>query len=161
MFNYFQKELGVQLHSEPVDREFNGKRFFIGHGDGLGPGDYSYKLLKKIFTSKVCQWLFARIHPNLGVGLAHAWSQKSRLVQDKKEQFLGEANEWLAIYAKEKLTQSHYDYFIFGHRHIPLNIDLGNNSRYINLGEWIHANTYACFDGQELSLLTFNENEKA
>ena len=90
MFTYFQKELGVQLHSAPVEREFNGKRFFIGHGDGLGPGDYNYKLLKKIFTSKVCQWLFARIHPNLGVGLAHAWSQKSRLVHDKKEQFLGE-----------------------------------------------------------------------
>jgi UDP-2,3-diacylglucosamine hydrolase len=161
MFTYFQKELGVQLHSAPVEREFNGKRFFIGHGDGLGPGDYNYKLLKKIFTSKVCQWLFARIHPNLGVGLAHAWSQKSRLVHDKKEQFLGEENEWLAIYAKEKLKHTHYDYFIFGHRHIPLNIDLGNNSRYINLGEWIHSNSYACFDGQELSLLTFNENEKA
>jgi UDP-2,3-diacylglucosamine hydrolase len=161
MFTYFQKELGVQLHSEPVEREFNGKRFFIGHGDGLGPGDYNYKLLKKVFTSKVCQWLFARIHPNLGIGLAHAWSQKSRLVHDKKEQFLGEENEWLAIYAKEKLKHSHYDYFIFGHRHIPLNIDLGNNSKYINLGEWIHSNTYACFDGKELSLLTFNENEKA
>ena len=88
MFTYFQKELGVQLHSEPIEREFNGKRFFIGHGDGLGPGDYNYKLLKKVFTSKVCQWLFARIHPNLGIGLAHAWSQKSRLVHDKKEQFL-------------------------------------------------------------------------
>ena len=74
MFTYFQKELGVQLHSEPIEREFNGKRFFIGHGDGLGPGDYNYKLLKKVFTSKVCQWLFARIHPNLGIGLAHAWS---------------------------------------------------------------------------------------
>ena len=82
-------------------------------------------------------------------------------MHDKKEQFLGEENEWLAIYAKEKLKHSHYDYFIFGHRHIPLNIDLGNNSKYINLGEWIHSNTYACFDGKELSLLTFNENEKA
>ncbi len=157
MFNYFQKELGVELHSDPIERIFNGKKFLIGHGDGLGPGDYSYKFLKQIFTSKVCQWLFARIHPNFGVGLAHAWSQRSRVVHDKKEKFLGEENEWLAIYAKEQLKKTHFDYFIFGHRHLPLNIDLTNESKYVNLGEWIHASTYACFDGQALSLLTFQD----
>jgi UDP-2,3-diacylglucosamine hydrolase len=157
MFNYFQKELGVELHSEPIERIFNGKKFLIGHGDGLGPGDYSYKFLKQIFTSKVCQWLFARIHPNFGVGLAHAWSQRSRVVHDKKEKFLGEENEWLAIYAKEQLKKTHFDYFIFGHRHLPLNIDLTNECKYVNLGEWIHACTYVCFDGQALSLLTFQD----
>ncbi|MEY2799725.1 MAG: hypothetical protein RI934_713 [Bacteroidota bacterium] len=157
MFNYFQKELGIELHSEPIERIFNGKKFLIGHGDGLGPGDYSYKFLKQIFTSKVCQWLFARIHPNFGVGLAHAWSQRSRVVHDKKEKFLGEENEWLAIYAKEQLEKTQFDYFIFGHRHLPLNIDLTNESKYVNLGEWIHACTYACFDGQVLSLLTFQD----
>lgn len=142
MFDYFEKELGVKIYRDNIVREYFGKKIMIGHGDGLGPGDYSYKFLKKVFASKFCQWLFARIHPNLGMWVADKWSRSSRLANDSKEQFLGEENEWLAIYCKEQLQREHYDLFIFGHRHLPLDIRLTEQSRYINLGEWVHHRTY-------------------
>jgi len=157
MFDYFPKELGVTLYREPIVREYNGKTFFLGHGDGLGPGDNGYKFIKKVFANPVCQWLFARLHPNFAMGMAHYWSKKSRLANGiSDEKFTGEENEWLIVYTKEVLKKQHYDYFIFGHRHLPLDIDLGN-SRYINLGEWIKYNTYAVFDGINLELKRFDK----
>jgi UDP-2,3-diacylglucosamine hydrolase len=156
MFDYLPKEIGVELHRDPVVKEYNGKKFFIGHGDGLGPGDHGYKFIKKVFRNKFCQWAFARLHPNFGIGLANYFSGKSRLANaGSDKEFLGEENEWLAIYAKEKLKQQHYDYFVFGHRHYPMDLEVGTNSRYINLGEWVSDFTYAVFDGSELSLEEF------
>jgi UDP-2,3-diacylglucosamine hydrolase len=153
MFDYLSKELGVTIHRKPITKEYNGKKFFLGHGDGLGPGDKGYKFIKKIFANKFCQWLFARIHPNLGMGIGNFWSQKSRLSNGSEdEKFNGEENEWLVVYAKEVLQKEHFDYFIFGHRHLPLNIKLSENSRYVNLGEWVHYNSYAVFDGTNLEL---------
>ncbi len=153
MFGYLEKELGVTVHKNPITREYYGKKFYLGHGDGLGPGDNGYKFIKRIFTSSTCQWLFARIHPNFGAGIASFWSKKSRASNaPKDEQFKGEENEWLALYAKEILQKEHFDYFIFGHRHLPLDIKLSEKSRYINLGEWINYNTYAVFDGENLEL---------
>jgi UDP-2,3-diacylglucosamine hydrolase len=153
MFDYLEKELGVTIHRNPITKEYNGKKFYLGHGDGLGPGDYGYKFIKKIFTSPVNQWLFARIHPNFGIGMAHFWSRKSRASNaPKDEQFKGEEHEWLAVYCREVLQKEHFDYFIFGHRHLPLDIQLDEKSRYINLGEWINHNTYAVFDGEKLEL---------
>lgn len=157
IFDYLPKELGVKLYREPIVREWNGKKFYIGHGDGLGPGDRGYKFLKKIFASPICQWLFERLHPNFGIWLADLSSKKSRAATGSDdEKFLGEENEWLAIYAKAYLQKEHIDYFIFGHRHLPLEIKLGENSTYINLGEWINYTTYAVFDGEKLKLETFN-----
>jgi UDP-2,3-diacylglucosamine hydrolase len=157
MFDYFPKELGITLYREPIVREYNGKTFFLGHGDGLGPGDKGYKFIKKVFANPLCQWLFARLHPNFGMGMALYWSQKSRLANGiSDEKFTGEENEWLIVYAKEVLKQKHYDYFIFGHRHLPLDIKL-EESRYINLGEWIKYNTYAVFDGIDLELKRFEK----
>lgn len=157
MFDYLPKELGVTLYREPIKREFNGKKFLIGHGDGLGPGDNGYKFIKKVFANRLSQWLFARLHPNLGIGLADYWSGKSRKAnRGEDEKFLGEENEWLAIYCKEYLKQEHMDYFIFGHRHLPLDLRVGENSRYINLGEWINYNSYAVFDGKELKLTSYD-----
>ena len=157
MFDYFKKELGVQIISDELILERNGKRFFLHHGDGLGPGDANYKFLKKIFRSNFCQWLFARIHPNLGVGIATKWSMQSRLQNNKKEEFTDIAKEWLVSYSKELLLQEHFDFLIFGHRHLPLEIQLGS-SKYINLGEWINFNSYAVFDGQELELRYFEKH---
>ncbi len=157
MFDYFENELGVKIYRDNITREHFGYKVFIGHGDGLGPGDYSYKFLKKVFASKLCQWLFARIHPNLGIWIADKWSRSSRISNDSKEQFLGEEKEWLAIYAKEVLAKEHFDYFIFGHRHLPLNIQLKENSRYINLGEWVHHQTYARWNEHGIELLTFEK----
>lgn len=154
MFDYFPKELGIKIISDELILERDGKKFYLHHGDGLGPGDSKYKLLKKIFRSNFCQWLFARIHPNLGIGIATKWSMSSRLQNNKKEEFKDISDEWLVSYSKELLQSEYYDYLIFGHRHLPLDIQLGS-SRYINLGEWINFNSYAVFDGKNLELKYF------
>lgn len=159
MKNYFQKELNIPVYYEPVPFEFYGKKFLIGHGDGLGPGDHGYKFIKKIFRNKACQWLFGILPPNIGIGLADYFSRKSRVKTGTKDEvFMGEDEEWLVIYCKEQLLLRHYDYFIFGHRHLPLNIELNEKSRYINLGDWIKYDSYAVFDGNELSLKYYNDN---
>jgi len=153
IFDYIPKELGVKLYRGNVTREFNGKKFLIGHGDGLGPGDHGYKFIKKVFANKLCQWAFERLHPNFGLGIGNYWSGKSRKVNAvNDEKFLGEENEWLAIYCREYLEKEHVDYFVFGHRHLPLEIKLNEKSTYFNLGEWINYNSYAVFDGEKLEL---------
>jgi len=157
MFDYFVKELGIQIISDELVLERNGKKFYLHHGDGLGPGDAKYKILKKIFRSGFCQWLFARIHPNLGVGIARKWSKQSRLQSKQKEEFTDIDKEWLVSYSKELLLKEHFDYLIFGHRHLPLDIQLGD-SRYINLGEWMNFNSYAVFDGENLELRYFKKH---
>ncbi len=157
MFGYLEQELGATIISDELELNLNGKSFYIHHGDGLGPGDHNYKFLKKIFRSKACQWLFARLHPNLGIGIAQRWSKHSRAASSAEEKFLGEENEWLIQYGKELLTKKHYDYLIFGHRHFPYNIKLGNNTQIINLGEWINYLTYAVWDGEELRLMNYEK----
>ncbi len=156
MFDYFKKELHATIISDELIIERNGKRFYLHHGDGLGPGDTKYKLLKKIFRSNTCQWLFARLHPNLGIGIAKMWSKFSRISSGKIEYFEHEDKEWLVSYIKQYLkvgggNQKPIDYFIFGHRHLPLSIPV-ENTLYVNLGEWMNFNTYAVFDGENLLL---------
>ena len=158
MRNYFQTELNIPVYFEPKSFVFNGKKFLVGHGDGLGPGDEGYKMMKKVFRNPACQWLFGILPPYLGIGMANYFSRKSRAKTGLvNEVFLGEENEWLIIYSREILTQEHFDYFIFGHRHLPIDFELNNASRYINLGEWIKYNSYAVFDGEVLTLQYYKE----
>lgn len=157
MFDYFKKELDITIHRNPVLLEVNHQKVLIGHGDGLGPGDTTYKILKWFFNSKFCQWLFGWIHPDIGIGIAHFWSRKSRISNIRKEEkFKGEENEFLLTYCKELETKTHHDFYIFGHRHLPLDLKVAENSRYINLGEWVNFNTYAEYDGNNVQLKTFN-----
>jgi len=156
IFDYLPKELGIILHREPVEREFFGKKYLIGHGDGLGPGDKGYKLLKKVFANKFCQWCFARLHPNFGIWLADKSSKSSRAkTGTADEKFLGDDNEWLVQYSKEQLTFKHYDYFIFGHRHLPMQVKVGENSTYFNLGEWINYQTFLEVSESSVELKTY------
>jgi len=156
MFGYLKSEIGASIVDNELIIERGDKTFYLHHGDGLGPGDNTYKILKKIFRSRFCQWLFARLHPNLGIGIAQRWSAHSRIASGGKETFQGENNEWLVAYAKELLQQHRFDYFIFGHRHLPIDLPLPKGSRYVNLGEWINYNTYAVFDGENLELKTWH-----
>ncbi|MFN4006750.1 MAG: UDP-2,3-diacylglucosamine diphosphatase [Chitinophagaceae bacterium] len=143
MRGYFEQELNIPVYFAPKVFERFGKQIFIGHGDGLGPGDYGYKRLKKIFRNPICQWLFGWLHPDVGIGLANYFSRRSRAKTGFTDQyFLGEDKEWLIQYSKYKLTQNHYDYFIFGHRHYPMVINLNEHSKYINIGDWIVHFTY-------------------
>lgn len=154
MTDYFQTELNIPVYFEERSFEFNGKKFLIAHGDGLGPGDLKYKFLKKIFRNPISQWLFGILPPKIGIGLANYFSQKSKDTADVNEhQFLGEDKEWLITFSKDTLKTIHYDYFIFGHRHVPVDFPLIPNSRYINLGDWITNFTYAVFNGTDLKLL--------
>ncbi len=156
MFGYFEEELGIPVIRQPIDREINGKKFHIAHGDGLGPDDKGYKFIKKVFASKLCQWLFRWVHPDIGIGVANYFSGTSRKkTGDSDATFLGEENEWLIIYSREKLQTQHYDFFIYGHRHLPMDIELQANSHYINLGDWINHFTYAVFDGENVALKKF------
>ncbi|MEO1653868.1 MAG: UDP-2,3-diacylglucosamine diphosphatase, partial [Bacteroidota bacterium] len=102
MFDYFTKELDIPIYRQPQAWQINDKKLLIGHGDGLGPGDYTYKFIKLILRNTICQWLFARVHPNLGIGLATYLSRRSRAYKMKKnvdEEFRGE-EEWLVQYCK-------------------------------------------------------------
>ena len=156
IFDYLPKELGVTLYREPITREYFGKKFFIGHGDGLGPGDRGYKFIKKVFANRFCQWCFARLHPNFGIWLASKSSQSSRAkTGSDDEKYLGDENEWLALFCKEMLEKEHIDTFVFGHRHLPLEIKLKENSTYYNLGEWINYCTYLEVSSEGVELKTW------
>lgn len=156
MFGYFEQEFGATIHSNEYIFERNGKKFFVHHGDGLGHGDANYELLKKVFRSELCQRVFAFLHPSVGIGLANYFSRRSRAAQMHTENTeIVVENEWLVQFCKETLQRDFYDYMIFGHRHLALDIDLGGGSRYVNLGDWFKFYTYAEFNGTELALLTF------
>jgi UDP-2,3-diacylglucosamine hydrolase len=153
MNGYFEQELNIAVYHQPQILERFGKKIYIAHGDGLGPGDNGYKFLKKIFRNPICNWLFGAAHPSIGIGIANYFSKKSRQKTGSNDAvFLGEENEWLIIYSKEMLQKKHFDYFIFGHRHLPLKLQLNNNSHYINLGDWITNFTYAVFNGENIEL---------
>ena len=158
MSGYFEKELNIPVYFKEMPFEFNGKKFLIGHGDGLGPGDHGYKFIKKIFRNRVCQWFFGIIHPSIGIGLANYLSRKSRAATGQTdEHFLGEENEWLITYCKDVLQHQYFDYFIFGHRHLPIDFALPTSSRYINLGDWLRYDSYAVFDGENIQLQYFTK----
>lgn len=146
MRDYFQKELNISVFHEPQEFQINDQLFLIGHGDGLGPEDIGYKRMKKVFTFPFFKWLFKWLHPDLGVQLGQYLSVKNKLISgDEDAKFLGEENEWLVLYCKRKLEKQHYDFFVFGHRHLPLEIEINPKSTYINLGDWIQFFTYGEF----------------
>jgi UDP-2,3-diacylglucosamine hydrolase len=156
MFDYFKKEFGIPVYHNPVKLDVDGTKFLVGHGDGLGPGDNKYKRLKKLFTNRLAQRSFAFLHPSIGVGLAHRWSRQSRLANTKYEdQFYG-VNEHLLIYCKEIEARDHHDYYIFGHRHLVLDMEVGKSSRYLNSGDWVNHSNYIVFDGQTCQMVEFS-----
>jgi UDP-2,3-diacylglucosamine hydrolase len=153
VFDYFENELGVKMHRNSIIREVNGYQMMIGHGDGLGPGDHGYKFIKKIFRNPIAKTAFGILPPVIGIGLANYFSRKSRAkTGNSDEVFESEDKEWLVSYCKDVLKTEHYDYFVFGHRHLPLDIQLNENSQYINLGDWIKYFSYAELEAQQLQL---------
>lgn len=160
IFSYFEKELGVIMHRKPLEKVIDGKLFFIAHGDGLGPGDRGYKFLKKIFSASVSRKLFSWLHPGFGTSLALYFSKKSRLANgDKDEFFHGEDKEMLILFCKDMIKKRPYNYFIFGHRHLPMEIEIAPDTKYVNTGEWVKSFSYAIYNGKELKL-NFYKNER-
>ncbi len=155
MFDYFSNEFGIAVKHQSETYLIGGVLFFIGHGDGVGPGDHAYKFYKKIFSNRFCQWLFGWLHPNIGMSIAKYWSKKSRITNEGKN--IDPEAEWLIKYCRKKEDQDHHDYYIFGHRHLAVEVDLHEKSRYINLGEWIQECTYAVFNGNIVELKKYEE----
>jgi len=156
MDGYFEEELGIPVYHKPEEFKLNNTDFFIGHGDGLGPGDKGYKRMKKVFTNPFFKWMFKWLHPDIGVKIAQHLSVKNKLISgDDDATFLGDDNEWLATYSRKKLEDKHRDFFVFGHRHLPLEIQLNEKSKYINLGDWIQYYTYGVFDGENFELKSY------
>jgi UDP-2,3-diacylglucosamine hydrolase len=99
--------------------------------------------------------MFKWIHPDIAFRIANRYSKKSRLKNlHKDHEFKGD-NEWLLQYCKDVEENEHYDYYIFGHRHLPLIVDINNNSRYINIGDWIFSFTYGEFSDNEMQIKKF------
>lgn len=158
MEDYFETELNVKVHREPQTYVHNSVKLYVGHGDGLGPGDKGYKILRKIFTNKFIWWCYSRLHPNLAFYIAKSSSKRSRIITgDSDEKFLGNENEWLFLYCRDFLKTEKINYFIFGHRHLPLTLNVDDKATYINLGEWINYCTYAEFDGTKVELKTWSD----
>jgi len=151
MFGYLEKEIGAKLFRENIEVDFGTFKIILGHGDGLGPGDHTYKLLKRVFQNRICQRLFAFLHPRIGMGIAKAWSGHSRISNHKDNEFLGE-KEFLWIWCKAMEMNKDHDLYLFGHRHLPLDLVVGETSRYINLGEWINHCMYVEVDGVQANL---------
>jgi len=159
MFGYFTEELGIPVYRRPQELKINGLSIHIAHGDGLGPGDHTYKFLKVLFESKTLRWLFARLHPNFSLWFGHTWSVSKK----KREGFVDTPYtspeiEYLWHYCNEQEAVEHRDYYIFGHRHLPLRLPIGEQGAwYYNLGEWFSSNTYAICDGATLELKAFEK----
>jgi len=153
VFDYLPTETGMIIHHEPFETELFGKKFFLAHGDDPGKTDIKYQLLTRFFHNKLAQWAFAKIHPDLSFRLAHYWSKKSRLARGVAgEGFLGEDREHQIIFARKLLKTKHFDYFVFGHRHIAIDFQLAENSKVIILGDWFNECTYGVYDGNVFRL---------
>lgn len=155
--NYFENELGINVFHKKVDLNIDNYNILIGHGDGLGPGDNKYKFLKLLFRNPILKKLFSFIHPDIGISLGSFLSQKNKILSGNEKVFESEDKEMLFSYCKDVLKTKYYHFFIFGHRHIPLELDLGNNSKYFNTGDWITHFSYLVYDGNSFNLNYFNK----
>lgn len=155
-FGYFEKELGVTVHSKPIERILGNHRFYLAHGDGLGPGQVRFKFILSIYRNYFFQRLFNWIHPDIGIGIANWFSHRSKLKTFDGNFTFYEDKEYLVQYVRQLLANGNKsDFFVFGHRHLPLTFPLNPQQLYVNLGDWIGFNTYAVYDGEVLKIETF------
>ena len=155
LFNYFQQEVGVELHKAGIQKQFFGKKYFIAHGDGLGPGDHTYKVIKVIFSNKIMQWCFHRLHPNFGIKLMKWISQRGRLNDKPLTEISKPEQEWLVQFARGFLRNENVHNFIFGHRHFPFEYNLSDEQKVFYMGDWLKFNTYIKIDQTGPQLLKY------
>ena len=160
--DYFEKECGMTIHRKEEVVELYGKTFFLAHGDGLGTTERGFRFIRAMFHNRICQKLFAAVHPRWGMAFGLEWARRSRLkrTDGKEPPYQGEKNETVVCCAKEYLnTHPDINFFLFGHRHIELDLMLRRETRLLILGDWISLFTYAVFDGENMFLETFIEGE--
>ena len=152
--NYFSDECGMTIHTSPITTQFDGKRFHLAHGEGLGTKSTGYKILLSIFRNRPLQVMYSALHPSIGIGIGHRWSLNSRLGKGITKEFLREEDEDLIRYARSVLEIEKIDYFIFGHRHLAMKYNLMPETEIVFLGDWIKNGSYAEWDGKDLSFKT-------
>lgn len=158
LLDYFKKEMNFEIYFKPVTKEILGKIFFLGHGDALGPGDFGGKFVNALMKNKIATWVFRKIHPDMGIPLGKYFSGLSGIhTKTIQEPFHKEDSESLINFSKSVLKNHKVDFFIFGHRHLALDIPIGEKTRYINLGDWIHLNSYGVYDGITFELKYFEK----
>ena len=161
-YGYLERECGVILHRKPLTTEIADKIFYLAHGDGLGDPDRKFQTLRKLFHNRLCQFLLNTIHPRWGLWLGYRWAKHSRekRVDGYETPFLGEEKEYLVKYSKDYLqTHPDIDFFLYGHRHVQIDLPLNERTRLLMLGDWITQFTYAVFDGQHLFLENYIEGD--
>ena len=159
-YSYLEEECGVIMHRKPITTDIYGKVFYLAHGDGLGDPDIKFKLLRRMFHNTICQRLFSAIHPRWSMWLGLTWAKHSRMKRKNGEEppYMGENKEHLVLYAKQYMkSHPNVDIFIFGHRHIELDLNLSKSVRMMILGDWISQFTYVVFDGDHLLLEEYEE----
>ena len=159
-YSYLEEECGVIMHRKPITTDIYGKVFYLAHGDGLGDPDIKFKLLRRMFHNTICQRLFSAIHPRWSMWLGLTWAKHSRMkrINGEEPPYMGENKEHLVLYAKQYMkSHPNVDIFIFGHRHIELDLNLSKNVRMMILGDWISQFTYVVFDGDHLLLEEYEE----
>lgn len=152
-FDYLQEELNIKIYADTLVKDLMGKKFFLGHGDGLGEGDNGYKFLKSVFRNRVNQWLFRWLHPDIGTGMGLYWSNKSRIANvNSGLEAVNEAGlKRLSGFCEKEIEKDpDIDFFVFGHIHKPDVISIGNKARYYSIGDWINYFSYLEFDGDSL-----------
>ncbi|NJM15813.1 MAG: UDP-2,3-diacylglucosamine diphosphatase [Bacteroidales bacterium] len=159
-YGYFTDELGIPVYASAIVKELYGKTFYIGHGDGVWKKDYGYLALKWCFTNKVLQFMFSRLHPNLAMWIGQTWSKNSRYSKGiKPDEFMGAHKEHQLLFVKEHLPGKAIDYYVFGHRHLPMVARVSDKTRVVNLGDWVYHYTYATFDGEKLTVQSVYEDK--
>ncbi|MDD4728012.1 MAG: UDP-2,3-diacylglucosamine diphosphatase [Dysgonamonadaceae bacterium] len=155
--DYLSKECGLIIEKKPIIKKIDGKVFYLAHGDGLGDESWKFKFVRKVYHNQFLRFLYAAIHPRWTMGFASTWSNYSR-TNGKIEPFLGEEKEHLIQFAKEELERKpQINYFVFGHRHIMLNLPVKKESNIVILGDWMSYFSYAVFDGETMQLKQFEK----
>jgi UDP-2,3-diacylglucosamine hydrolase len=157
MYGYFEQELNIKVHRKPITVSINNKTFLLGHGDGLGPGDKGYKLLKYFLNNSITKFIYKWLHPDIGIKLAQYFSQKGLHKKQVLEQYQGPDKDFIFKYCKQYAQQHAVHYFVFGHTHYIIDTPVTATSRYINLGDWLNYNSYAVFDGSTMQLKQFGK----
>ena len=141
MYGYLDEECGVIVHKKPETVELYNKVFYLAHGDGLGDPNRSFQFIRGIFHNKTCQWLFTHFIPqSWAMKFGLSWAKRSRLkrADGTEPAYMGEDKEYLVLYTKKYMKEhSEIDYFIYGHRHIELDLMLTRKTRMMIIGDWI------------------------
>ncbi len=161
-YDYLKRECGVTLHFKPIVQELYGQLFFLAHGEGFGETSRGFRFIQTIFHNRICQRMFSALHPRWGISFGLQWAKHSRLKREdgKEEPYRGENKEPLVLWTKQYMKEhDDINYYIFGHRHIELDLMLNRDVRMFILGEWMTTFTYLVFDGKDISLKNYLEGE--